>query len=158
MDIFKIVGIGFLTLIITMVLKECKKEYAIYSSLIGGAIILFVSMDTLKTIIDFIEDLSIQGYNYEFMKLLLKVTGIAILTEYAVNICKDTGENSIANKIDFGAKIVIISLSIPVISTSLETLTRKLAGSLLMESLLNMSWAVPHFTTHPQFQYSTRQI
>ena len=60
------------------------------------------------------------------MKLLLKVTGIAILTEYAVNICKDTGENSIANKIDFGAKIVIISLSIPVISTSLETLTKLL--------------------------------
>lgn len=126
MDIFKIVGIGFLTLIITMVLKEYKKEYAIYSSLIGGAIILFISMDTLKTIIDFIEELSIQGYNYEFMKLLLKVTGIAILTEYAVNICKDTGENSIANKIDFGAKIVIISLSIPVISTSLETLTKLL--------------------------------
>ena len=126
MDIFKIVGIGFLTLIITMVLKECKKEYAIYSSLIGGAIILFVSMDTLKTIIDFIEDLSIQGYNYEFMKLLLKVTGIAILTEYAVSLCKDSGESAIATKIDLGGKIILISLSIPVISSTLETLTQLL--------------------------------
>ncbi len=126
MEILKIIGIGFTTLVITIVLKEYKKEYAIYSTLIGGAIILFVSMDTLKVIIDFIKDLSIQGYNYEFINLLLKITGIAILTEYAVNICKDSGENSIANKIDFGGKIIIISLSIPVISSSLETLTKLL--------------------------------
>lgn len=126
MDILKIIGIGFTTLVITIVLKEYRKEYAIYSTLIGGAIILFVSMDTLKVIVDFIKDLSIQGYNYEFINLLLKITGIAILTEYAVNICKDSGENSIANKIDFGGKIIIISLSIPVISSSLETLTKLL--------------------------------
>lgn len=126
MDILKIIGIGFITLVITIVLKEYKKEYAIYSTLIGGAIILFISMDTLKAIIDFIKELSIKGYNYEFISLLLKITGIAILTEYAVNICKDTGENSIANKIEFGGKIIIISLSIPVISSSLETLTKLL--------------------------------
>ncbi len=126
MDILKIIGIGFTTLVVTIVLKEYKKEYAIYSTLIGGAIILFISMDTLKVIIDFIKKISIQGYNYEFINLLLKITGIAILTEYAVNICKDSGENSIANKIDFGGKIIIISLSIPVISSSLETLTKLL--------------------------------
>lgn len=126
MNILKIIGIGFTTLIITIILKEYKKEYAIYTTLIGGAIIIFLSMDTLKTIIDFINNLSIKGYNYEFINLLLKVTGIAILTEYAVSICKDTGENAIASKIDFGGKIIIISLSIPVISNSLETLTKLL--------------------------------
>lgn len=126
MNILKVIGIGFISLIITIILKEYKKEYAIYSSLIGGAIIIFLSMDTLKTIIDFIKSLSIKGYNYEFINLLLKVTGIAILTEYAVSVCKDTGESSIANKIDFGGKIIIISMSIPVISSSLETLTKLL--------------------------------
>ena len=126
MNILKIIGIGFSSLIITIILKEYKKEYAIYTSLIGGAIIIFLSMDTLKSIIDFINNLSIQGYNVEFINLLLKVTGIAILTEYAVSICKDTGENAIASKIDFGGKIIIISLSIPVISNSLETLTKLL--------------------------------
>lgn len=83
-------------------------------------------MDTLNEIINFIKNLRIDGYDYEFINLLIKVTGIAILTEYAVNICKDSGENAIANKIDFGGKIIIISLSIPVISSSLETLTKLL--------------------------------
>lgn len=127
MEIVKIIGIGFLTLIITIILKEYKKEYAIYAVLIGGAIIVFYSMDTVKSIIDFIRELSSNsGYNNNFISLLLKITGISILTEYAVSICKDVGESSIANKIDFGGKIIVISLSIPVISTTLETLTKLL--------------------------------
>lgn len=127
MEIIKIIGIGFLTLIITIILKEYKKEYAIYAVLIGGAIIVFYSMGTIKSIIEFIQELSHNSnYNNAFISLLLKITGISILTEYAVSICRDVGENSIANKIDFGGKIIVISLSIPVISTTLETLTKLL--------------------------------
>ena len=29
--------------------------------------------------------------NNEFLKLLIKITGIAFLTEFAVSICKDAG-------------------------------------------------------------------
>ena len=127
MDIVKVIGICFFTLIITIILKEYKKEYAIYAVLIGGLIIIFYSMDTIKSIIDFINTLSNnQNYNSEFISLLLKITGISILTEYAVSICKDSGENSIANKIDFGGKVIVISLSIPVMQTTLTTLTKLL--------------------------------
>lgn len=127
MEILKIIGIGFITLIITIILKEYRKEYAIYSALIGGAIIVLFSLDIIKSIINFINDISKNSnYNNEFISLLMKITGISILTEYAVSLCKDTGENSIANKIDFGGKIIIISMSIPVISTTLETLTNLL--------------------------------
>lgn len=127
MEIIKIIGIGFLTLIITIILKENKKEYAIYSVLIGGAIIILYSMGTIKTIVDFAKSLSVNlKYNNMFITLILKITGIAILTEYAVSICKDAGESSIANKIDFASKIIVVSLSIPIISTTLESLTKLL--------------------------------
>ena len=108
-------------------LKEYKREYSIYSVLIGGAIILFYSMDKISSIINFLQELSIKSeYNNAFISILLKITGISILTEYAVSICKDAGESSIANKVDFGGKIIVISMSIPIISTTLETLTKLL--------------------------------
>ena len=80
-------------------------------------------MDILKNILGFIKELSRNSYYENFISLLLKITGISILTEYAISICKDSGETAIANKIDFGGKIIVISLSIPVISTALESLT-----------------------------------
>ena len=123
MEIIKIIGIGFITLIITIVLKEYRKEYAILSVIIGGSIILFLSLDILKNILGFIQELSRNSYYENFISLLLKITGISILTEYAISICKDSGETAIANKIDFGGKLIVISLSIPIISTALENLT-----------------------------------
>ena len=123
MTIVKIVGIGFLTLILSLILKEYKKEYAIYCALIGGMIILAASFGTIKEIVNFLNKIS-EGtsYNSEFIGLLLKITGIAILVEYATSICKDSGETAIASKIDFAGKIIIISMSIPIISLTLTTL------------------------------------
>ena len=127
MEIVRIIGVGFLGLITTVILKEYKKEYAIYASLICGTIILFYSMGTLESIISFLVNIvSNSRYNNAFIKIILKITGIAILAEYAVSICKDLGENSIANKIDFGSKVIVISLSIPIISNTLNTLTNLL--------------------------------
>ena len=125
MEIIKIIGVGLLTLIISILLKDVKKEFSIYAVIIGTSIILFLSMDLLKEIINFIEGLT-KNVNGEFIKILLKMTGIAILTEYAVSLCKDSGESAIATKIDLGGKIILISLSIPVISSTLETLTQLL--------------------------------
>ena len=64
--------------------------------------------------------------NNEFLILLKKITGIAFLTEFTVSICKDTGETAIANKVDLGGKVLIISMSIPIIASLLETILKLL--------------------------------
>ena len=125
MDIVKVVGIGFVAALISNILKEYKKEYAIYALLVGCMIIFLYSLDTLKQIVVFIKKFNqINVSNIPFLEVLLKTTGIAILVEYSVSICKDLGENSIANKIDFGGKLIIISLTIQVILESLNTLLK----------------------------------
>lgn len=122
MDIIKIIGVGFATLIVTIMLKEYRKDFAVYASLIGGAIILFYAMSYIGNIVDFLNGLADSGINSTYIVLLLKITGISILTEFAVSVCKDSGEVSIANKVDLGGKIIVISLSIPVISATLTSL------------------------------------
>ena len=91
MDIVKIVGIGFLTLIVILVLKEFKKEYAIYASILGGIILLTMSFGTISEIVGFLNRISEKtSYNNSgFITLLLKITGIAVLVEYGTSICRD---------------------------------------------------------------------
>jgi len=123
MELIKIIGIGFLTVICSIILKEYKKEFALFVILIGSLLIVYISFDILCDVVNFINDLSKKAYiDNSFVALLLKITGISILSEFAISICKDCGENSIANKIDLGGKIIVISLSIPVIGSSLEQL------------------------------------
>lgn len=127
MDVIKIIGIGLIALIIIIILKQYRPEFVIYVSLIAGALILLMVMDKIGSIIDLLTTLSNKtAINNEFLVLLIKITGIAFLTEFAVSICKDSGEGAIANKVDLGGKIIIISMSIPIISSLLETILKVL--------------------------------
>ena len=121
MEIVKIIGVGLVALILIIILKQYKPEFTIYASIIAGAIILLMVMDKLYSIINLLSNISQKaGIGNEFFKIILKITGIAILTEFAVSICKDSGESAIASKIDLGGKIIIISISIPIITALLE--------------------------------------
>ncbi len=121
MDIVKIVGIALVSLIIIILLKQYKPEFAIYISLLTGVLILILVMDKLTGIINLIDSIvSKSNINTEFITLLIKITGIAFLSEFAVSICKDSGEAAIASKIEIGSKIIIISMAIPILSSLLE--------------------------------------
>ncbi len=125
MDIVKIIGVGLIAVIIITVVKQYKPEFVMYVSLMAGAIILFLVIDKIGAIISLLTTLSKKtGVNAKYLSILLKITGIAILTEFAVSICKDSGETAIANKVDFGGKIIIISISIPIISALLEVIMK----------------------------------
>jgi len=125
MDIVKIIGVGIIALIIIVIIKQYRPEFTIYISLIAGAIILVLVMDKISAIIDLLTNLSNKtAINNDFLVLLIKITGIAFLTEFAVSICKDSGETAIASKMDMGGKIIIISMSIPIIASLLETVVR----------------------------------
>jgi len=108
---------------IATLLKEHKPEFKIYVSIVVGIIIFFIAADKLKEFIYLINKLAQKiDINKNFIGILLKITGISILTEFAVSICKDSGETSIASKIDLGGKIIILSMSIPIITSLLEVL------------------------------------
>lgn len=125
MDIIKIIGVGFISLIIIIIIRQYKPEFTLYVSLLAGAIILLFLMDKISGIVDLLTSLSNKAsINNEFLKLLIKITGIAFLTEFAVSICKDTGESAIANKVDMGGKVIIVSMSIPIISSLLDTIVK----------------------------------
>lgn len=125
MDIIKIIGVGLIALIIIILLKQYKPDFVIYVSLIAGALILFMVLDKLTGIIDLLSNLSSKaGVSSQFLGILLKITGIAFLTEFAVSICNDSGESAIANKIDLGGKIIIIAISVPIISALLELIIK----------------------------------
>ena len=120
-ELIKIIGIGLIALVIVIILKQYRPEYAIYVSITAGILILFLAMEKFSGIINLLKTISDKTYiNKQFLGILLKITGIAIVTEFAVSICTDSGEKAIASKIELGSKVIIVAMSIPIISSLLE--------------------------------------
>ena len=124
-EIIKIIGIGLVALVIIIILKQYRPEYAVYVSIIAGILILFLAMEKLSGVINLLQSISDKTFiNKQFLGILLKITGIAIITEFAVSVCSDTGEKAIASKIEICSKDIIITMSIPIISSLLELIIK----------------------------------
>lgn len=124
-DVIKIIGIGLTALILIIIIKQYRPEFAIYISLLAGAIILYISMDKIALVINLLKQIcNKSGVNTNFLSILIKMTGIAFLAEFAISICKDAGENAIANKVEIGSKAIIISMSVPIIYNLLEVILK----------------------------------
>ena len=125
MEIIKIIGIALIALITVILLKQYRPEFAVYISLLTGVLIFMLFADKLQGIVSLLQSFASRAsINSKFLALLIKITGIAFLAEFAVSVCKDSGEGAIANKLEIGSKIIIISMSIPIISSLLEIILK----------------------------------
>lgn len=125
MEIIKIIGIGLISLILIIIIKQYRPEFAVHVSIIAGIIIIFLVIDKLIGIVELLQSLAQKAsINKEFIMILLKITGIAFLTEFAVSICNDSGESAIASKIDFGGKIIMVAISVPILASLLEMIIK----------------------------------
>ena len=73
MDIVKLIGIGLIALVIIIIVKQYKPEFAMYASIIAGVLILTMLTDTFKGIINLLQDISNKAnVNTQFIKILIK--------------------------------------------------------------------------------------
>ena len=123
MEIFKIVGIAFITMFIILILKQYKPEFVVHISIIAGILIFSMIVPKLSAIVELLNSFTDKlGVNSQFFGILLKITGIAYMSEFATNMCRDSGETAVASKVELGSKIIIIAMSIPILGAVIETL------------------------------------
>lgn len=125
MDILKIVGVGIVATTLSVVLKQQKPEFAIQVSIVTGIIILSFVLEELSYVVKVLEDLSRRAdLDSLYFSTVLKVVGVAYIAEFGSQIAKDAGESSIASKIELGAKVIIMMMSIPILMAILDLIIK----------------------------------
>lgn len=123
MEIFKIVGVGFVTAISAILLKQTKPELAFAVTIAGVIIVLMLAADMLEETLGSLDSISrLAGVENGLVKVLLKIVGIGYLTEFAAGILEDFGVPSVADKVVLGGKLTIVAVSLPLISRVLAVL------------------------------------
>jgi stage III sporulation protein AD len=124
MDVIKLVGFSIFAIFLILTLKDQRKDIALVISIAAGVGLLIFSITKVSAIIEMLDDLILKsGINKEFFTIILKVTGISYIIEFGKNICIDAGETSVANKLEMAGKVIIISLSLPLISALVNSLS-----------------------------------
>ena len=123
MSIFQILGCGFLVLILWLVLQQYKSNLSSFVVIAFG-LVLFLSMaGQLQAELQTLLQLSEQaGVNVIYLTTIFKIIGIAWLTEFLCQVCKDAGSSALAVKLEFAAKLTILLLAFPFLTAVLESI------------------------------------
>ena len=129
MDIFKIIGVGLIGGILSMTVKQYKKEYALLVALATVTVILFFTLDTLETAISQISLITEKSGVYtRYFTAVMKVVGVAYITQFGAEILRDGGEGAIALKVELAGKVFILGLTLPIVTEFLEVCVNALSA------------------------------
>lgn len=121
--------VGITVVLLAIIFKNNKSEYAVYVSLAGCLLIFFMGVGKLEIIITTIK--KIQSYinlNESYIVILIKIIGITYIAEFAANICKDFGHTAIANQIELVGKLTILATGMPILLALLDTINEFLTA------------------------------
>ncbi len=125
MNFFAILGFALIVTVLLIVIRKEKPEIAVILAVGAGAVVFSVLLKNIFQIITVFESLALKSqFNLDYLKLMIKILGLAYLAGFGAQICKDAGEGSMAAKIELAGKIVILSLGIPVMVGLLNTILR----------------------------------
>lgn len=121
MEIVQVVVVGLIAAIIVMLLKNERPEIAMQLSLAAGVVIFLFMLGKLTIVIQALQQIALKiKIDVTYLNIVLKIIGIAYLASFGVEICKDAGQSSIAGKIEFAGKILIIILAIPILMAVMD--------------------------------------
>ncbi len=125
MEIMQIVGIGLIATILIVIIKDTKPEFTVLISIVTGVIIFSMLLSKLSYVITAISTLSSKvDVNITYFNTILRIIGMAYIVEFAAQISRDAGQESIAMKIELAGKVMIMVLAIPILMALMDLILK----------------------------------
>ena len=123
MEMMQIAGFSVLAAFMALTLRKMNREAGLVLSLGAGLILLTIGILKLSGIVTVLSDLA-QAANIKssYLQMLLKIVGISTLAQFAAQTCRDADEEGLAQKVEFAAKAVLLTLLFPIVVSIVETI------------------------------------
>lgn len=119
-QIFQLVGVAFVTAVAAILVRSTKPELAVVVTIAGGIILLLFALEIFRGSISIFSEIAdATGLNASIVKKLLKMVGIGYIIEFSAGVLHDFGQDSLADKLIFCGKIIILVLAVPILESVL---------------------------------------
>lgn len=119
-----IVGIAISALILSIFLKNYNKTLSFVIVISASVLIFFQILSGISNIFDSLKSISENVKPVtEYIKLMVKVLGITLISQFIADMCRDCGESALASTTEIGAKIIVITMILPLFETVIKIVT-----------------------------------
>ncbi len=119
-----LIGISLSALILAVFIRDYNKTASIVIMIVASAMIFLRIASDISGIFESLSNLS-SGVETaaSYIKLMMKVLGIVLITQFVADMCRDCGENALAGQTETAAKVIVISMILPLFETVIKIVT-----------------------------------
>ncbi len=121
MDIYKIIAVGIISAILIVYLKSVNSDMTLLATVAAGIILLLMSVSYAVEFFGLFSSLyELSGLSSDIFAIIIKIIAISYLVEFSSTLIEDFGLKSISDKVVFAGKILVLTMSMPIIINLIE--------------------------------------
>jgi len=122
MEIIPIVALAITATVLLIVLRQSRPEFALVLSILVGALIFLSALPKIGLVVSTMNSIAsrVQIGSLQ-LSMLLRIVGVAYVTEFGAQVCRDANESAIASKVELAGKVIILILAVPIVLVILDT-------------------------------------
>lgn len=114
MNIIEITAASICISVLALAIKNMKSEMGQLISIAATVVIMVAVLPYIMTIISAIREFaSLSQLGEEFLTPILKITGIAYITQVGAELCEDSGEKALSMRVLSAGKIAVTVITLP---------------------------------------------
>ncbi len=122
MDIFRAALIAIITAVLSTTVRQTRPELSVEIAIAGGVVLLGMAFVRLGGVASGIREAAESMGVGGGMSSVMKIAGIACTAQIAADICRDSGENALASKVELTGKLMMLSAAMPMLLKLAQTL------------------------------------
>ncbi|NLY54779.1 MAG: stage III sporulation protein AD [Firmicutes bacterium] len=127
MEITAIALLAVTATVLLLILRQSRPEMALVLSILVGAMIFAAAVPKIGMIVATLSSIAAKtDVGSLHLGALLKIVGVAYIAEFGAQICRDAQESAIASKVELAGKVIILTLSIPIVLVILDSVLKLL--------------------------------
>jgi len=128
LELVQIMALAFVATLLLTVLRQQRPELAVGLSLAAGILLFLPLVSRIFGLVQFLQELGAKAQvSSGNLSLILRIIGIAYVTEFGAQVCRDAREEALASRVEMAGKVLIMLLALPIVRAVLDLLLRLLA-------------------------------
>ena len=124
MTVFKICGITAIFLVFALCFFRGRENIGVFVALGLSLLIVLSGGENIIPIFDYVEEVSLLTSDFsEYLKVMLKSLGVALVCSATAGICRENGERTVGACVEFFGKGEMLVLALPVIKDLIQMVT-----------------------------------
>ena len=107
---------GLVGTVLALILGQYRPEFRMLVTAAVTLLLMAMVLEQLSPVLDQLRStMELTGLTGDYAAVLFKAVGICLLTQLAGDVCRDSGESSIASKIELAGRAAILLTAMPLI-------------------------------------------